>query len=187
MGVRKDSERFSLWSLSLKISYRRNCKLSWIGKPKKKKNLSYLTSEWVALSDLLWEKSKLRVASCMRRLSWGWFLRGMKAQTQPGSLRFPGRERIDPDHPWAAKGYWVSKKKCLTRERRGLKVGVGEELKPYFAYFTILPLFGLRSSNVVSSFFWSCFSKKCLWQLSCLLRLLWTLEVRHRFPRPQCM
>lgn len=38
MGVRKDSERFSLWSLSLKISYRRNCKLSWIGKPKKKKS-----------------------------------------------------------------------------------------------------------------------------------------------------
>lgn len=75
----------------------------------------------------------------------------MRSKTQSGSLGLPRGKRPDPRYPQAAKGHLVSKKEQPTRREKGPESRRGEELKTYFAHITILPLFGLRLSNIVPS------------------------------------
>lgn len=73
----------------------------------------------------------------------------MRAQTQPGSSGCPRGERLHSKHLWLAKGYWVSKKGHFIRREKGPEIRRGKELKTYFAYFTLLPLFDVRSANSI--------------------------------------
>lgn len=142
-GVGKDSKRALWWCLSLKISPVRKHKLSCIGKPR---NItSYLTSERIIRSSRkVWAES-----SFMQGKFW-WDsgeIKGMRAQTQPQAQGFSRWEKLHPEHPWGARGYWVSKKGHPIRREKGPEIRMGKELKTRFAYFTIL-LFDLRSTRL---------------------------------------
>lgn len=59
---------------------------------------------------------------------------GKKDELRPSLSHWasPEGKRLDPEHPWAAKGYWVSKQEHLIRREKGPEIRRLAVLKTYF-------------------------------------------------------